>query len=47
MELYKGPLQFFRRFTPTLVNPKNPANYIVAGGVSRHADLWLNIKPRA
>jgi hypothetical protein len=46
MELYKAPLQFFRRFKPKFVNPENPAKYIVAGGVSRHTDLWLMIEKR-
>jgi hypothetical protein len=47
MELYKGPLQFFRRFKPKFVNPENPAKYLVVGGVSRHVDLWLTIEKRA
>ncbi|KAI5788669.1 cytochrome P450 [Pyronema domesticum] len=47
MELYKAPLQFFRHFRPRLVNEINPSRYIVAGGVSRHTDLWLTIEKRA
>ncbi|KAI5845680.1 putative cytochrome P450 monooxygenase [Morchella snyderi] len=46
MELHKAPVQFFRLFTPELVNKDRPSTYVVAGGVSFHKDLWLNIKKR-
>ncbi|KAL0636450.1 hypothetical protein Q9L58_004599 [Maublancomyces gigas] len=46
LELYKIPVQFFRLFRPELVNKDKPSTYVVAGGVSFHKDLWLNLKRR-
>ncbi|ROT39950.1 flavonoid 3',5'-hydroxylase [Sodiomyces alkalinus F11] len=47
MELFKAPLQFLRRFRPTLLNKQQPARYIVKGGVSYFEDMWATIEKRA
>ncbi|KAK7613619.1 flavonoid 3',5'-hydroxylase [Phyllosticta paracitricarpa] len=46
MELYKAPLQFFRTFKPTILNPEEPGKYHVKGGVSFFSDMWINIDRR-
>ncbi|OJD34914.1 cytochrome p450 oxidoreductase [Diplodia corticola] len=47
MELFKAPLQFFRTFKPTILNPKEPGKYLVKGGVSYFTDMWITIDRRA
>lgn len=47
MELYKTPLQFFRRYQPELVNKEQPYKYIVKGGISYFEDMLITIKQRA
>ena len=47
MELYKGPLQFFRTFRPAMVDPEKPGTYLVKGGVSYFTDMWMTIERRA
>lgn len=47
MELYKTPLQFFRKFQPEVVNQKQPGKYIIKGGVSYFEDMLVKIKRRA
>lgn len=46
MELYKAPLQFFRSFTPEIVNKEEPGKYIINGGVSYFEDMFVNISRR-
>ncbi|KAJ4387313.1 hypothetical protein N0V93_007902 [Gnomoniopsis smithogilvyi] len=47
MELYKAPLQFFRNFTPEIVNKEEPGKYVINGGVSYFEDMFVNISRRA
>ncbi|KAI9757651.1 MAG: hypothetical protein M4579_003376 [Chaenotheca gracillima] len=47
MELYKGPLQFLRRFRPQIMNEKPPATFLNKGGVGYWKDVWLTIERRA
>ncbi|KAH8666434.1 flavonoid 3',5'-hydroxylase [Xylariales sp. PMI_506] len=44
MELFKGPLQFFRTFRPTMIKP---GTYIYKGGISYFEDMWISIERRA
>ncbi|GES56824.1 cytochrome P450 monooxygenase [Aspergillus terreus] len=46
MELFKGPLQFFCHFKPTLVPGKPPARFVIKGGVGFWRDLWVTIEKR-
>jgi hypothetical protein len=46
MELFKGPLQFFRTFQPETLNKKQPGRYVVKGGVSFFEDMWITIRKR-
>ncbi|RHZ55722.1 hypothetical protein CDV55_103060 [Aspergillus turcosus] len=46
MELYKGPLQFFRRFNVKTVSDKPEARFVIKGGVGFYRDLWLTIHRR-
>ncbi|KAJ0313103.1 hypothetical protein COL516b_000028 [Colletotrichum fioriniae] len=46
MELFKGPLQFFRTFKPEILNKREPGKYVVKGGVSFFKDMWINIERR-
>ncbi|KOS41781.1 hypothetical protein ACN38_g7339 [Penicillium nordicum] len=47
MELFKGPLQFFRQYTPQTVQDKPGAKFMVKGGIGYWRDVWLTISPRA
>ncbi|KAF2458809.1 flavonoid 3',5'-hydroxylase [Lineolata rhizophorae] len=47
MELYKGPLQFFRKFRPEILNKQKPAEFVVKGGVGFWKDMWITIDRRA
>lgn len=44
MELYKGPLQFFRAFRPNIVKP---GEYVYKGGISYFEDMEITIERRA
>ncbi|TQN67585.1 Cytochrome P450 monooxygenase gsfF [Colletotrichum shisoi] len=46
MELFKGPLQFFRTFKPEFTNKEQPARYLVKGGVSYFEDMGMKIERR-
>jgi len=46
MELYKGPLQFFRRFKPTFVDEQRPGKHFIKGGISYFTDMWMRIEER-
>ncbi|PYH89590.1 cytochrome P450 monooxygenase [Aspergillus ellipticus CBS 707.79] len=46
MELFKGPLQFFRHFQPKPVSGKPDARYLVKGGVGFWRDMWVTIEKR-
>lgn len=46
MELYKTPLQFFRKFQPEVMNDKEPGRYVIKGGVSYFEDMLIKIKHR-
>ncbi|KAI5201748.1 hypothetical protein AUEXF2481DRAFT_694334 [Aureobasidium subglaciale EXF-2481] len=46
MELYKAPLQFFRSFSPELLDKEKPGNYLIKGGVSYFTDMWMTIGER-
>lgn len=46
MELYKGPLQFFRTFRVELLNKEVPGKYVVRGGVSYFEDMKVKIERR-
>lgn len=46
MELFKGPLVFFRMFKPAIRDEKEPARYLVKGGVSYFEDMWIKIQKR-
>ncbi|MCJ1298322.1 hypothetical protein MMC08_001111 [Hypocenomyce scalaris] len=46
MELFKGPLQFFRLFDATLVDPKKQGNFIVHGGVGFWQNMVITVKKR-
>ena len=45
MELYKAPLEFFRRFKPTL-EEGGMGRFIVKGGVGFWEDLCVKIERR-
>lgn len=51
MELFKGPLQFFRTFRPRATRQGKEGElvgrYVVKGGVSYFEDLWIAIDRRA
>ncbi|KAJ5409605.1 uncharacterized protein N7487_003964 [Penicillium crustosum] len=47
MELFKGPLQFFRQYRPQTVQGKPGAKFMVKGGIGYWRDVWLTISPRA
>ena len=44
MELYKGPLQFFRLFRPYLSS--RPGRLVIKGGVAFWEDMWVRIENR-
>ncbi|KAL4806077.1 cytochrome P450 [Aspergillus unguis] len=46
MELYKGPLQFFRHFKPSAVFGTPEAKFVIKGGVGFWRDMWLKIDKR-
>ncbi|KAK3112206.1 hypothetical protein LTR53_011770 [Teratosphaeriaceae sp. CCFEE 6253] len=46
MELFKGPLQFFRTFDPKLANSKQPGIWTVKGGVAFWQDMQMTIRRR-
>ncbi|KAJ5627762.1 hypothetical protein N7490_009990 [Penicillium lividum] len=46
MELFKGPLQFFRSYKPEPVKGKPEAQFVVKGGVGYWKDVWLTISKR-
>ncbi|KAJ6098232.1 hypothetical protein N7499_002606 [Penicillium canescens] len=46
MELFKGPLLFFRQYKPEAVPGKPEAKFIVKGGVGYWRDVWLTISKR-
>ncbi|KAJ5082376.1 hypothetical protein N7532_011419 [Penicillium argentinense] len=46
MELFKGPLQFFRQYKPEPVRGKPEAKFVVKGGVGYWRDVWLTISKR-
>jgi len=45
MELYKAPLQFFRKFRPT-VEKDHQGQFVVKGGVAFWNDMWITIDRR-
>ncbi|OCL10214.1 flavonoid 3',5'-hydroxylase [Glonium stellatum] len=47
MELFKGPLQFFRTFKPEIVDKKEPGRFVVKGGVGFWTGMWITIERRA
>jgi cytochrome P450 len=46
MELYKGPLQFFRKFRPKFVDEEKPGKHFIKGGISYFTDMWMIIEER-
>ncbi|EDP48503.1 cytochrome P450 monooxygenase, putative [Aspergillus fumigatus A1163] len=46
MELYKGPLQFFRRYHVQTVTDKPKARFVIKGGVGFYRDVWVTIDRR-
>ncbi|KAJ6120868.1 hypothetical protein N7523_005148 [Penicillium sp. IBT 18751x] len=46
MELFKGPLQFFRCYKPEPVKDKPTPRFVVKGGVGYWRDVWLTISKR-
>ncbi|CEL00466.1 Putative Monooxygenase [Aspergillus calidoustus] len=46
MELFKGPLQFFRHYKPHSVRGKPEAKFFVKGGIGYWRDMWLTIEKR-
>ncbi|GAQ05924.1 hypothetical protein ALT_3245 [Aspergillus lentulus] len=46
MELYKGPLQFFRRYNVQTVDDKPKARFEIKGGVGFYRNVWLTIDRR-
>ncbi|KAL3483159.1 cytochrome P450 [Aspergillus germanicus] len=46
MELFKGPLQFFRHYKPHSVKGKPDAKFVVQGGIGYWRDMWLTIEKR-
>ncbi|KAF3398584.1 Cytochrome P450 momooxygenase gsfF [Penicillium rolfsii] len=46
MELFKGPLQFFRSYKPEAVKGKPEPKFVVKGGVGYWRDVWLTISKR-
>ncbi|KAE8165445.1 cytochrome P450 [Aspergillus tamarii] len=46
-ELFKGPLQFFRRYTPSIATDKPSARFEVKGGIGFWRDMWVTINQRA
>ncbi|KAJ0417513.1 cytochrome P450 [Aspergillus carlsbadensis] len=46
MELFKGPLQFFRHYKPHSVKDKPKAKFVVQGGIGYWRDMWLTIEKR-
>lgn len=47
MELYKGPLQFFRTFKPEIARDEQQMRFCVKGGVGYWEDIWMTIERRA
>jgi hypothetical protein len=46
MELYKGPLQFFRRFNAMFVDNSKRGRFVVEGGVGFWEDMQMTISER-
>ncbi|KAL4865772.1 hypothetical protein BDV12DRAFT_187949 [Aspergillus spectabilis] len=46
MELFKGPLQFFRHYKPYPVEDKPEPKFVVKGGVGFWRDMWVTIEKR-
>lgn len=47
MELFKGPLEFLRRFRFDRVADKKEPAWVIKGGISYWTDVWLKIERRA
>ncbi|KAK5714842.1 hypothetical protein LTS12_027821, partial [Elasticomyces elasticus] len=47
MELYKGPLQFFRKHTLEIPDDKPAPQFCVKGGVGFWKNVWLSISKRS
>ncbi|KAF2396049.1 flavonoid 3',5'-hydroxylase [Trichodelitschia bisporula] len=45
MELFKGPVHFFRSFKPLMAGER-PGRLVVAGGVGYFADQWMRLEKR-
>jgi cytochrome P450 len=46
MELYKGPLQLFRRFKVSFVDEQRQGRHHIEGGISYFTDMWVRIEER-
>ncbi|PLN76164.1 cytochrome protein [Aspergillus taichungensis] len=46
MELYKGPLELFRRFKPEFVSNKPAPEFTIKGGVGYWRNVWLTLSKR-
>ncbi|KAI9874409.1 MAG: hypothetical protein M1830_009777 [Pleopsidium flavum] len=46
MELYKGPLQFLRKFKPEIVNKNKPGDFVLKGGVGHWENVWITLSER-
>ncbi|KAL2864829.1 cytochrome P450 [Aspergillus lucknowensis] len=46
MELFKGPLQFFRRYKPHPAKDKPEAKFVIKGGVGFWRDMWVTVEKR-
>ncbi|OJJ58310.1 hypothetical protein ASPSYDRAFT_32364 [Aspergillus sydowii CBS 593.65] len=46
MELFKGPLQFFRHYKPSHVPGKPEAKFVIKGGIGYWRDMWITIDKR-
>jgi len=46
LEIYKGPMQFLRRYRPKLVDEKKSGTYTVVGGVAYWKDMYITISER-
>ncbi|KAE8153030.1 cytochrome P450 [Aspergillus avenaceus] len=46
MELFKAPLQFFRRYTPRVVPDSPSAKFVIKGGIGFWRDMWITIDKR-
>jgi cytochrome P450 len=46
MELYKGPLELFRRFRVSFVDEQMQGVHHIKGGISYFTDMWVRIEER-